>query len=127
MGCMVTSNDREIVLMLAGNTQVKIPRTEIQSQQMLEESLMPPNLLEKAQKKDVDDLFAYLGIREKLPSWFEVKANQLRLFAINTVPGLRLRYKVFILITFTAIAGFYFIRWKRLPKNLAQTREAALK
>jgi hypothetical protein len=51
-------------LAIPGNTVVPIPRADVASIQVTGQSLMPVGLLEGLSEKDLNDLLAYLRVRE---------------------------------------------------------------
>ncbi len=60
IGRMVTSSNDEVTMMIAGNQLVKIKRAEIESNEMVTRSLMPPGLLSGLTEAEVNDLLGYL-------------------------------------------------------------------
>jgi len=78
MGRMVSTSDKEAVMMVPGNQTIAIPQNEIKTIETLEQSLMPPGLIPKSyywiEKEGeiglgqgdgaIDDLLAYLNVRE---------------------------------------------------------------
>ena len=54
----------EVRLVTAGNQVVHLKRGETASQKMVEGSMMPPDLLEGLSEQDINDLLAYLKVRE---------------------------------------------------------------
>ena len=51
-------------LLVAGNQEVFTERGNIASETMLETSLMPPGLLAGLSEQEIDDLLAYLKVRD---------------------------------------------------------------
>ena len=64
-GRIVTSDAKQVTLMVAGNQTVTIPRPTIQRQRSSKRSLMPEGLLAGLSEKQRFDLFAYLEIQER--------------------------------------------------------------
>ena len=63
IGRVSSVNDKGVNLMLAGNAVIFIKISDIKSQKMLEQSLMPAGLLKGLSSKEIDDLFSYMKIR----------------------------------------------------------------
>ena len=51
-------------LLVAGNQEVFTENKNVESQTMLETSLMPPGLLAGLSEQEIDDLLAYLKVRD---------------------------------------------------------------
>ena len=64
IGTLVGESDRQITLRPIGQKDVVLNRTEIQSLEISEESLMPEDLLSILSDKEIQDLFAYLRTAE---------------------------------------------------------------
>ncbi len=64
LGRLVRSSEKTIELAIPGNTVVPIPRADVASIQVTGQSLMPVGLLEGLSEKDLNDLLAYLRVRE---------------------------------------------------------------
>ncbi|MCY3488684.1 MAG: c-type cytochrome, partial [Bacteroidetes bacterium] len=64
VGTMVGESDRQVILRPIGQKDVVLNRTEIQSLEVSEESLMPEDLLSVLSDKEIQDLFAYLRTAE---------------------------------------------------------------
>lgn len=59
-GKMVTSNKKDITMMVVGNQEVKIQRGDIQSNKMIDASLMPEGLISGLDQSSINDLLGYL-------------------------------------------------------------------
>jgi putative heme-binding domain-containing protein len=59
-GLLVESNDREMILRVVGDKEVRIPRGDIVATQSLRTSLMPDNLLRDATARQAGDLLEFL-------------------------------------------------------------------
>ena len=64
VGTLVGESDRQVTLRPIGQKDVVLNRTEIQSLEVSEESLMPEALLSVLSDKEIQDLFAYLRTAE---------------------------------------------------------------
>lgn len=64
VGTLVGESDRQITLRPIGQNDVVLNRTEIQSLEVSEESLMPEELLSVLSDEEIQDLFAYLRTAE---------------------------------------------------------------
>lgn len=69
LGRMQGTNAEEIILVTAGNRQVRVPRSKIAAEQTLPISLMPEGLLDGLSQQQTNDLLAYLGVRDREPTW----------------------------------------------------------
>ena len=64
VGTLVGESDRQVTLRPIGQKDVVLNRTEIQSLEVSEESLMPEDLLSVLSDQEIQDLFAYLRTAE---------------------------------------------------------------
>ena len=59
-GRMVTANDKEISVMVAGNQIINLKRDEIESNKLVKGSLMPSGLLAGLTESQINDLLGYM-------------------------------------------------------------------
>lgn len=59
-GNIIAENDRNIMLRVVGQEPINIPKSQIQSRDVSEKSMMPEGLLNNLTDEEVLDLFAYL-------------------------------------------------------------------
>ena len=67
-GNIVNQNARQITLRVVGRDAVTINKSDIQSQEATEVSMMPPGLFSSLRDEEVLDLVAYLQSNESLAS-----------------------------------------------------------
>jgi putative membrane-bound dehydrogenase-like protein len=65
-GNVVEENERQVTMRIVGLDQVKIAKSEIQSREVMEKSMMPEGLLNNLSEEEVLDLVAYLKEQESL-------------------------------------------------------------
>lgn len=94
LGRMLGSSQDEIILVTAGNRQVHVPRAEIASETTLPTSLMPAGLLEGLAPAQINDLLAYLGVRNREPSWSKARLLKLESVLRSVLPQVSLKLKL---------------------------------
>jgi putative membrane-bound dehydrogenase-like protein len=65
-GNVVEENDRQVTMRIVGLDQVKISKSEIQSREVMEKSMMPEGLLNNLSEEEILDLVAYLKEQKSL-------------------------------------------------------------
>lgn len=94
VGRLLDSTNSDLTLVSMGNIQVRIPRTDIAGQVSLERSLMPEGLTDDLSEQQVNDLLAFLGVRDHRPPWWKAAFNKMREVAWSTFPNVSMKIKL---------------------------------
>jgi putative heme-binding domain-containing protein len=110
-GRIFTSSADEITMIVPGRGRVRFARSDLASQQTLSTSLMPEGLLSGLTQTQIDDLLAYLGVRDRRGSWLVRTLRKMEEVTRPVFPGIRCRERVIIAI---GLAGLLLcVRWAR--------------
>ena len=63
-GNIIEENDRQVTMRIVGQDQVKISKSDIQSREVMEKSMMPEGLLNNLSEEEILDLVAFLKTNE---------------------------------------------------------------
>ena len=116
-GRMMSSSAEDLTLMTAGNQSVRVPRAQIVSEQMPPTSLMPEGLLDRLDQQQVNDLLAYLGVRDRRPAWFMARLYDLEFLLQPVFPSLRFRMKLAAGAGIVLALSLAFWRWRRAGRR----------
>ena len=112
LGRLASTSVEELTLIIAGNQQLHIRRSEIADTKTLPTSLMPEGLLNGLSDVQTGDLLAYLGVRDRSPGLLKGSLQKIESGLRYFFPKVSLKAKL-AFIALVVIAIMAAIRRKR--------------
>ncbi len=116
-GRVLTSDTRELTLIVSGNQRISIPRSEILQHRGMTNSLMPEGLLDGMSTNEVCDLLTFLEIRDRHPHGLALAWIRTKNVARKILPDWSMEAKAALaggsFLVFSGFAGWSFLRRNR--------------
>jgi putative heme-binding domain-containing protein len=113
LGRMKGSSAEEIALVTVGNRLIRVPRSKIASERTLPTSLMPEGLLNGLSEKQTNDLLAYLGVRDREPTWIVGQWRKVEAVLRSFAPQISLKVKLAVIAALGVVFVAAVRAWRR--------------